>query len=112
MDFYARDRSPTARFFTSSPVESNDYVASVWRKPAHSGRGGQGKLHTVVPFIELGENISAILYAHLTRGIPITSRSWMREEIGAVHARVRESHDLLISGALRMHPRDKMLALY
>lgn len=112
MDFYVRDRSPTARFYTSLPEESNDFVASVWRKPAHSGRGGPGKLHTVIPFIELGENISAIIYAYLTNGIPVTSRSWMREEIGDVHKRVRESHDLLISGALRMHPRDKMLALY
>lgn len=97
MDCYARDRSPTARFYTSDPVESNDYVASIWRKPAHSGRGGPGKLQTAIPFIELGENISAIIYAHLTGGISITSRSWMREEIGTVHQRVRDSHNLIIS---------------
>jgi hypothetical protein len=109
MDFYARDRSPTARFYTSNPEESNDFVASVWKKPAHSGRGGSGKLHTIIPFIELGENISAIIYAHLTGGIPVTSRSWMRDEISTVHQRVRESHDLIIAGALRIHPRDKML---
>lgn len=112
MDFYAKERSPTARFFTIPPEESNDFVASVWKKPAHSGRGGPGNLHTVIPFIELWENISAMIYAHLTNGIPVTSRSWMRDEIGVVHSRVRESHNLLISGALRMHPRDKMLALY
>ncbi len=112
MDFYAKERSPTARFFTMSPEEPNDFVASVWKKPAHSPRGGGGTLHTVIPFIEFWENISAIIYAHLTNGIPVTSRSWMRDEIGVVHSRVRESHNLLISGALRMHPRDKMLALY
>ncbi len=112
MDFYARDRSPTARFYTSDPEESNDFVASVWKKPAHSGRGGPGKLHTVIPFIELGENISAIIYAHLTGGIPVTSRSWMRERIEDVYRRVKESHNLIISGALRMNLRDRMLALY
>lgn len=112
MDFYARDRSPTARFYTSNPEESNDFVASVWKKPAHSGRGGPGKLHTVIPFIELGENISAIIYAHLTGGIPVTSRSWMRERIEDVYRRVKESHNLIISGALRMNLRDRMLALY
>lgn len=112
MDFYVKERSPTARFFTMSPEEPNDFVASVWKKPAHSGRWGPGNLHTVIPFMELWENISAIINAHLTNGIPVTSRSWMREEIGVVHSRVRESHNLLISGALRMHPRDKMLALY
>lgn len=79
------------------PEESNDFVASVWKKPAHNGRGGSGKLQTVIPFIELGENISAIIYAHLTGGIPITSRSWMRDEIGDVHKRVRESQNLIIS---------------
>ena len=36
MDFYAKERSPTARFFTMSPEEPNDFVASVWKKPAHS----------------------------------------------------------------------------
>ena len=112
IDFYAKERSPTARFFTLPPEEANDFVASVWKKPAHAFRAGGGTLHTVIPFIELGENISAIIYAHLTNGIPVTSRSWMREEIGAVHKRVRESHDLLISGALRMNPRDKMLSLF
>lgn len=112
MDFYIRDRSPTARFYTTEPEESNDFVASVWKKPAYSGRGGAGKLHTAIPFIELGENISAIIYAHLTSGAPITSRSWMGQEIEAVHQRVRERHDLIISGALRMSARDKMLTLY
>jgi hypothetical protein len=72
-------------------------VASVWKKPAHSSRGGYGKLQAAIPFIELGENISAIIYAHLTRGISVMSRSWMREEIGTVHQRVRDSHNLLIS---------------
>lgn len=66
MDFYAKERSPTARFFTLPPEESNDFVASVWKKPTHGGRGGGGKLHTVVPFIELGENISALIYARIT----------------------------------------------
>lgn len=66
MDFYAKERSPTARFFTLPPEESNDFVASVWKKPAHEGRGGGGRLHTVVPFIELGENISALIYARIT----------------------------------------------
>jgi hypothetical protein len=112
MDFYARDRSPTARFYTTEPEESNDFVASIWRKPVHNGRGGYGKLHTAIPFIELGENISAIMYAHLTSGASIMSRSWMGQEIGAVHQKVRERNDLIISGALRMSPRDKMLALY
>ncbi len=97
MDFYLRKRSPTARLYTSAPEESNDFVASVWKKPTHNGRGGSGKLQTVIPFIELGENISAIIYAHLTGGIPITSRSWMRDEIADVHKRVRESQNLIIS---------------
>jgi len=97
IDFYARERSPTARLYTSAPDESNDFVASVWKKPAHSSRGGYGKLQAAIPFIELGENISAIIYAHLTRGISVMSRSWMREEIGTVHQRVRDSHNLLIS---------------
>ncbi len=53
MDFYAKERSPTARFFTISPTESNDFVAAVWKKPAHSLRGGGGTLRTVIPFMEL-----------------------------------------------------------
>ncbi len=112
IDLYVRDRSPTARFYTTEPAESNDFVASVWKKPAYSGRGGSGKLHTAIPFIELGENISAIMYAYLTSGAPITSRSWMGQQIESVHQRVRERHDLIISGALRMSARDKMLVLY
>ncbi len=112
MDFYAKKRSPTARFFTRWPEEVNDYVASVWKKPTHSSRWGGGKLHTVVPFIELGENISALIYARITNWIPVTSRSWMGEEISTVHQRVREGHRLIIAGALRMHPRDKMLLKY
>jgi len=37
------------------------------------------------------------------------SRSWMREQSDIVMSRVRESHNLIISGALRMDARDKML---
>lgn len=108
MEVYARDRSSTARFYTSAPGESNDFVASVWKKPT-SNRWWAGRISIVIPFIELGENISAIIYAHITGGVSVMSRSWMREQSDIVMSRVRESHNLIISGALRMDARDKML---
>lgn len=108
MEIYVRDRSPTARFYTSAPGESNDFVASVWKKPT-SSRWWSGEISVVIPFIELGENMSAIIYAHMTGGVPVMSRSWIREQSDTVMSKVRESHNFIISGALRMDARDKML---
>lgn len=66
IDLYGRDRSPTAQFYTRPPDGYNDFVASVLRKPARVGRGGSGRLYTSIPFMELGENLSVIIYSHLT----------------------------------------------
>lgn len=112
IDFYSQERSPTARFIPNRPEESNDYVATVWKKPVHRGRGWLGTLHTVIPFIELWENISAITYSRLTNGNPVMSRSWLWESIGDIRSRVYNTHDLVISGALRLNPREKMLVRY
>ncbi len=65
IDFYARRRSPSARLLPSPPVMDNDYVATVLRQPSHGGRS-LPSVRAIIPFLELGENISAIIYTYLT----------------------------------------------
>lgn len=109
IQLYCRKRSPTSHLFVRPPDASNDYTASIWKRPAHVRRWQPG-LVAMIPFMELGENISAIIYAHLSWTEPILSRDFLGKSAWDVVDEVRQSGVRIIAGALRLSPRERILA--
>lgn len=110
VDVFLRKRSATAPLYSVLPEEHNDHTASLWRRWNPYRLRNQPQFHSMFPFIELGENISAIIYSHLTGGQMVRSRDWMGKTVEMIQTEMlSKTEPIIISGALRMSAEERML---